>query len=152
MEFQDRALQCLDCRKEFVFSAGEQEFYERKGFKETPKRCKTCREMRKARRDGGMGSSGSSHASGGYGGHTSQGMMMHDDDLGSDPDSIGNRVGGGYSRAGMGSSPPGAGRDLHDAVCVSCGAHARVPFRPAAGRPVYCRDCYASRQGQGPTY
>ena len=34
MDFQDRPLQCLDCKNEFIFTAGEQEFYERKGFKE----------------------------------------------------------------------------------------------------------------------
>src|ERR1700750_2235131 len=55
MEFQDRAIQCLDCKNEFIFTAGEQEFYERKGFREVPKRCKPCRDMRKARRDGGDG-------------------------------------------------------------------------------------------------
>src|SRR5260221_14193679 len=51
MEFQDRPLHCIDCRQEFIFTAGEQEFYERKGFKEIPKRCKPCREQRKLRRD-----------------------------------------------------------------------------------------------------
>jgi CxxC-x17-CxxC domain-containing protein len=43
-------------------------------------------------------------------------------------------------------------REMFDAVCAACGAPARVPFRPANGRPVYCRDCYASRQGQGSGY
>jgi CxxC-x17-CxxC domain-containing protein len=39
----------------------------------------------------------------------------------------------------------GGGRELHDATCAQCGAAARVPFKPVPGRPVYCRDCYASR-------
>jgi len=52
MEYQDRELLCADCNKNFVFSAGEQEFYARKGFRETPKRCKPCRDNRKARRNG----------------------------------------------------------------------------------------------------
>ena len=47
MEFQDRPIQCIDCKNDFIFTAGEQEFYERKGFKEVPKRCKPCREARK---------------------------------------------------------------------------------------------------------
>ena len=50
MDFQDRPIQCIDCKSEFVFTAGEQEFYERKGFREVPKRCKPCREARKTRR------------------------------------------------------------------------------------------------------
>lgn len=55
MEFQDRSLECVDCHQSFVFTAGEQEFYARKGFREEPKRCKACREMRKAKRDQGGG-------------------------------------------------------------------------------------------------
>jgi CxxC-x17-CxxC domain-containing protein len=27
-------------------------------------------------------------------------------------------------------------------VCSECGAEAEVPFKPAEGRPVYCRECY----------
>jgi CxxC-x17-CxxC domain-containing protein len=52
MDYQDRELICADCRKAFNFSAGEQEFFARKGFRETPKRCKPCRDGRKARRNG----------------------------------------------------------------------------------------------------
>ena len=44
--FQDRALICLDCGAEFVFSAGEQRFFWSKGLAE-PKRCPACRELRK---------------------------------------------------------------------------------------------------------
>jgi CxxC-x17-CxxC domain-containing protein len=43
-------------------------------------------------------------------------------------------------------------REMFDATCAACGAPARVPFRPANGRPVYCRECYSSRQGQGSGY
>lgn len=54
--FADKTLKCVEGGKcpsggSFVFSAGEQEFYERKGFTETPKRCKDCREARKAKRN-----------------------------------------------------------------------------------------------------
>ncbi len=119
MDFQDRPLQCLDCKNEFIFTAGEQEFYERKGFKEIPKRCKPCRDARKTRR----GESGA------------------------------NAVGGnGYNGEANGNRGPRGDREMFDATCAACGAPARVPFRPAAGRPVYCRDCYTSRQGQGSGY
>ena len=53
MDFQDLNLQCIDCSQPFVFTAGEQQFYDRKVFKETPKRCKACREVRKQRKDAG---------------------------------------------------------------------------------------------------
>ncbi len=34
-------------------------------------------------------------------------------------------------------------REMHDAVCASCGSDTQVPFEPREGRPVYCSDCYA---------
>lgn len=45
--FEDRTLTCNECGKEFVFTAGEQEFYAEKGFTNDPKKCKECREARK---------------------------------------------------------------------------------------------------------
>lgn len=42
-EFQDRALKCMDCGADFVFTAGEQQFYHEKNFKNEPKRCKACK-------------------------------------------------------------------------------------------------------------
>lgn len=47
-EFKDETLQCCDCGKDFVFTAGEQEFYAEKGFSNKPKRCKECRDAKKA--------------------------------------------------------------------------------------------------------
>jgi CxxC-x17-CxxC domain-containing protein len=134
MDFQDRPLQCLDCKNEFVFTAGEQEFYDRKGFKEIPKRCKPCRDARKTRRgDSGAHAAGNGNGNGnGYGGG-------------------GNGYSNGNSEHG-GNRAPRGDREMFDATCAACGAPARVPFRPAAGRPVYCRDCYTSRQGQGSGY
>jgi CxxC-x17-CxxC domain-containing protein len=52
---QDRILQCADCGNNFVFTAGEQAFYQERNFSD-PKRCPTCREARKAGRSGGQGS------------------------------------------------------------------------------------------------
>ncbi|HUY12142.1 MAG TPA: zinc-ribbon domain containing protein [Terriglobia bacterium] len=46
MEYRDRALKCIDCGSEFVFTAGEQLFYAEKGFKNEPKRCKGCKAKR----------------------------------------------------------------------------------------------------------
>ena len=45
--YQDKTLVCKDCGAEFVFTAGEQEFYAEKGFQHEPQRCKTCRAAKK---------------------------------------------------------------------------------------------------------
>ena len=45
--FQDKTLICKDCGSEFIFTAGEQEFYAEKGFTNEPQRCKACRNARK---------------------------------------------------------------------------------------------------------
>lgn len=45
-EFVDRLLTCVDCRSQFVFTAGEQIFFLDKQFKNDPKRCKPCKAKR----------------------------------------------------------------------------------------------------------
>ena len=50
--FEDKTLVCKECGNEFVFTAGEQEFYAEKGFMNEPSRCKSCRDARKASRNG----------------------------------------------------------------------------------------------------
>ena len=47
MAFEDKVLVCRDCGGEFVFSAGEQEFYAEKGFENEPSRCPSCRASRR---------------------------------------------------------------------------------------------------------
>ena len=46
-EFVDETLVCKDCGNEFVFTAGEQQFYAEKGFQNKPKACKACRDAKK---------------------------------------------------------------------------------------------------------
>jgi CxxC-x17-CxxC domain-containing protein len=48
MDFQDKALKCIDCGADFVFTAGEQLFFYDKQFKNEPKRCKACKAKRVA--------------------------------------------------------------------------------------------------------
>ena len=43
---EDKTLVCDKCGKECAFTAGEQEFYQQKGFTE-PKKCKECRDKAK---------------------------------------------------------------------------------------------------------
>ena len=49
MEFQDKSLRCVDCSNEFIWTAGEQQFFADKNFKNEPKRCKACKGKRAAR-------------------------------------------------------------------------------------------------------
>ena len=51
MEKKDKTIVCKDCGSEFVFTVGEQEFYEEKGFENEPTRCKECRDKKKAERN-----------------------------------------------------------------------------------------------------
>ena len=43
--FEDKTLVCKDCGKEFVWTAGEQEFYASRGFENQPQRCKPARTL-----------------------------------------------------------------------------------------------------------
>lgn len=47
VEMADKTLVCQDCKKEFVFTEGEQEFFKEKGFESEPKRCIECRRARR---------------------------------------------------------------------------------------------------------
>jgi CxxC-x17-CxxC domain-containing protein len=112
---------------DFVFTSGEQEFYAQKGFTNEPTRCPSCRQQRKA--------SGGNRRSGGGGGYGER-------------DSYGSRGGyedrGGYgSRGGFG----GGQREMHTAICASCGKEAQVPFVPRGDKPVYCSDCFQQQRG-----
>ena len=49
------------------------------------------------------------------------------------------------------TAAPREARSMHRAVCSECGAPTELPFAPTAGRPVYCRDCFARhRTADGP--
>ena len=43
----DKTITCRDCGSEFIFSVGEQEFYQEKGFTNEPRRCISCRRAKK---------------------------------------------------------------------------------------------------------
>ena len=48
--FQDKTLTCRDCGNEFVWTAGEQEFYQQKGLMHAPQRCPDDRARAKTER------------------------------------------------------------------------------------------------------
>lgn len=50
----------------------------------------------------------------------------------------GYKGGGGFDRAN---------REMHDAVCASCGENCKVPFRPNGMKPVYCANCFKKEEG-----
>ncbi|WP_258360087.1 zinc-ribbon domain containing protein [Moorella sulfitireducens] len=54
MFYQDKTLTCKECGREFIFTAGQQEFFAEKGFTNEPSRCPDCRAARKARQGGGQ--------------------------------------------------------------------------------------------------
>ena len=126
MSYADKTLTCRDCGTQFVFTAGEQEFYAQKGFTNEPTRCTSCRQ---ARKQGGGGRS-----SGGYGDRDSYG--------GGGGGRRSSGGGGGGARGGFG----GAEREMHSVTCASCGKEAKVPFLPRGDKPVYCDDCFQQQR------
>ena len=87
-----------------------------------PQRCPNCRAARKAQRSDDGYSGGGGDNSGG-----------------------GTYGGGG---GGYSSGP----REMHPATCSSCGKQTEVPFQPTAGKPVYCRECFAEQRASRPSY
>ena len=127
MSFQDKTIVCRDCGQEFIFSAGEQEFYQQRGLTNEPGRCPDCRRARKAQQGGGGYSSGGSYSSGGgYSGG-----------------------GGGYERAprqmfdavcsqcGKETQVPFQPRGDKPVYCSDCFAERRQPAGYGGGRDRY---------------
>jgi CxxC-x17-CxxC domain-containing protein len=50
-DFTDKPIECIECRCEFIWSAGEQEFDADKGLDNPPKRCKQCKKAKTHRID-----------------------------------------------------------------------------------------------------
>ena len=126
MSYADKTLACRDCGSEFVFTAGEQDFYAQKGFTNEPTRCPACRQARKASAGGR-----------GYGRDSYDGGYSRDSY--DDRDSYGRRdsYSSGYGRGE---------REMHSATCASCGREAQVPFVPRGDKPVYCSDCFRQQR------
>jgi CxxC-x17-CxxC domain-containing protein len=67
--YTDERLTCTDCGAEFVFSAGEQQFFATKGFQNKPNRCPDCRAARKNARGNSGAMSGGGYGGGSRGGY-----------------------------------------------------------------------------------
>ena len=143
----DRTLTCRDCGQAFTFTAGEQAFYQERGFSE-PQRCQNCRQARKAQRaasgyDSGGGHGGGGGYSSGGGGYSSGG--------GSYSSGGGGGYGGGSSYGGGGGGYSSGPRQMFPAVCSNCGKDTEVPFEPRSDKPVYCRECFQARRASSPS-
>ena len=55
MSYQDKTLTCRDCGQQFVWTAGEQEFYASRGLQNPPSRCPADRAARRSGQGGGGG-------------------------------------------------------------------------------------------------
>src|SRR5258708_35672558 len=64
----DQTLRCRECGVDFIWTAGEQEFYASRGLTNPPSRCPSCRAARKAAGGGGGGFGGGGGGGGGFGG------------------------------------------------------------------------------------
>ncbi|NLW11278.1 MAG: hypothetical protein GX028_04600 [Clostridiaceae bacterium] len=62
----DKTINCKDCGAEFIFSEGEQAFYQEKGFANEPQRCPDCRRARKQQRNNNSGGGGGGRYSNGW--------------------------------------------------------------------------------------
>jgi CxxC-x17-CxxC domain-containing protein len=48
-QLEDKAINCIDCSKDFIWSVGEQTFFRDKGLQNPPKRCKPCKQAKTER-------------------------------------------------------------------------------------------------------
>jgi CxxC-x17-CxxC domain-containing protein len=48
-DLSDTDILCIDCNVEFVWTAGEQQFFRDKGLQNPPKRCRTCKQAKNER-------------------------------------------------------------------------------------------------------
>ena len=48
-EFEDKTINCIDCTRDFIWTAGEQSFFRDKQLQNPPKRCKDCKQAKNER-------------------------------------------------------------------------------------------------------
>jgi CxxC-x17-CxxC domain-containing protein len=48
-EYEDKPIQCMDCADEFIWTAGEQQFFHDKNLLNPPKRCRKCKRAKTQR-------------------------------------------------------------------------------------------------------
>ncbi len=136
MNTQDQTIICSDCGDDFIFTAGERQFYIDRGFEYPPKRCKSCRAQRKQQqasrnREASVASSNTRNTN-----HTSH-QRSRDGDTHYRPREAPPRP-----HQNRETTSRSQGREVHLTTCQACGVSTKVPFRPQEGRGVYCPECY----------
>jgi CxxC-x17-CxxC domain-containing protein len=121
MEFHDRSLTCRDCGNDFLFTAGEQTFFNLKGLKNDPRRCHECRSAR-----------------------------YKEANANKDPIAISKTLSPVTSESDSETPVPApivsSVKEITEIVCAECGQKTTVPFKPRHSRPVYCSKCYIANK------
>ena len=110
MSFEDRTLECVDCGASFTWTAGEQRFFEEKGFTNEPRRCADCRARKKAARTDG-------------------------DTQDHGPRRPRTAPGRAPGRGGYDGGTERRPREMNDFSCVVCGTGAKLPFPSFGNEP-----------------
>ncbi|MDI1241737.1 MAG: zinc-ribbon domain-containing protein, partial [bacterium] len=48
-DLEDKTINCIDCSRDFIWTAGEQAFFRDKKLQNPPKRCKQCKQAKNDR-------------------------------------------------------------------------------------------------------
>jgi len=115
MGFEDINLICKGCGADFLFTAGEQDFYRQKGLVNQPGRCHDCRQNRRLAAVQ----------------NNSQVIEQTLPEL--QQVQVENPI-----PAVITSTV----KENTKIICAACGKNTTVPFRPRLSRPVFCYDCY----------
>ncbi|MEI7553666.1 zinc-ribbon domain containing protein [Candidatus Chlorohelix sp.] len=114
MIFDDISLICRECGSDFLFTAGEQGFYQQKGLLNQPGRCHECRQNRKA-----------------ASALNNQVLVQTQPEI--------PQVQTDAPISGVITSTVKENTKIN---CAACDRETTVPFRPRLSRPVYCYKCY----------
>ena len=125
--YADKALQCVTCGADFVFTVSEQQFHASKGFTNEPRRCPACRQARR-------------------GGSRSAAPVRPDRAPARTTDGGGDATDVPGARSEAADAAPATtaepARQRFTATCSACGGEAVLPFEPVGNRPVLCSGCY----------
>src|SRR3712207_4827540 len=117
----DKALRCVSCGAEFVFTIREQDFHASKGFTNEPRRCPSCRQARRASP-----------------GHESAPVGPQREQRATPPGERVARAAGAVQGAATAQDQ----RRTFAATGSACGVEAILSFEPVGNRPVLCSTCY----------
>jgi CxxC-x17-CxxC domain-containing protein len=124
MNKHDIELTCIQCGQKFIFTKAEQQQWSKRGFVHYPKRCKKCREERRKKAQEYYGIYNGSYMNE----YRSPAFRNEQKNYQS-----------------IYRSPMDSAKIIHkgyEIICARCGQSDVIPFKPPAGRQVFCHDCY----------